>query len=247
MQDRYVGDVGDFAKYALLRSIADCASARLGIVWCLFHDEFHNLDGRHTGYLQRLEFRSLDPELHDVLSRIINVGRRSIAEISRARLFGPETVYFDQPIAATAIGTDRRIRESYRREWLTKALSVTAHCDVVFFDPDNGFETPSVPIHSLKAGKYVYLDELNLFWERGQSLIVYHHLNRSASVEQQTHILRKRLLAEFSDAVFVRSILFRRGSCRHFWILAQRDHAANLKSRVDAMLDSGWRGHFEVE
>src|SRR5690348_3816657 len=53
MQDRYVGDVGDFAKYGLLRRLTGRAGerkVRLGVVWCLFPDEAHNNDGRHISY-----------------------------------------------------------------------------------------------------------------------------------------------------------------------------------------------------
>src|SRR5271155_819738 len=44
MQDRYVGDVGDFGKYALLRALAGVPgpiTVRLAIVWCRFPDESH--------------------------------------------------------------------------------------------------------------------------------------------------------------------------------------------------------------
>jgi hypothetical protein len=50
MQDRYVGDVGDFAKYALLRRLCGQPgerAIRLGVVWCLFPDESLTNDGRH--------------------------------------------------------------------------------------------------------------------------------------------------------------------------------------------------------
>jgi hypothetical protein len=246
MQDRYVGDIGDFAKYSLLRALTASSELRLGIVWCLFADESHNLDGRHTSYLQRGEFRSLDPVLHDRLALIVHSGRRSLKKILRSKILPAETISFDLPIAQSGNNrTNRLIREAHRLKWISKALAATAACDLVFFDPDNGLEIPSIPKHGPKAGKYVFLDELDLFWQRGQSLIIYHHLNRSASVEQQTQSLRKRLVSKFDGAALVRSVLFRRGSCRHFWILGQAAHAAGLKSRVEAMLSSGWSGYFE--
>jgi hypothetical protein len=40
----------------------------------------------------------------------------------------------------------------------------------VFFDPDNGIETASVPKIHQKAGKYIYSDELGEFWKRGNAL-----------------------------------------------------------------------------
>src|SRR5262245_49168756 len=59
MQDRYVGDVGDYAKYALLKALAGDPSStkiRLGVVWCRFPDESHNQDGKHIAYLEKDEW-----------------------------------------------------------------------------------------------------------------------------------------------------------------------------------------------
>jgi hypothetical protein len=51
MQNRYVGDVGDFAKYGLLRQLTMDDQLHLGVIWYLFDDETHNSDGRHVTYL----------------------------------------------------------------------------------------------------------------------------------------------------------------------------------------------------
>lgn len=49
MQDRYAGDIGDYVKLAMLRSLS--AGKRLGILWWLYPDESHNQDGKHVSYL----------------------------------------------------------------------------------------------------------------------------------------------------------------------------------------------------
>jgi hypothetical protein len=247
MQDRYVGDVGDFAKYALLRRLVAQERFTLGIVWCLFIDEVNNSDGRHTSYLRKPEFRSLDPQLHERLALIVNSGSRSVRRISKADIFPPNTTFFDLPIMPlNQIRAHRAARETYRARWFSRALAVTAACDLVFFDPDNGLETPSVPRHAAKAGKYVFWDELKPFWDRGQSLVVYHHLNRSASVQAQSEVLKTKFLAQFSDAGEIMSLLFRRGSCRHFWIIGQKPHSRVLRTRVEEIISSGWGEYFEV-
>jgi hypothetical protein len=45
MQHRYVGDVGDFGKYFLLKRLT-LTDLNLGIVWCLneFKEEWHPKD-----------------------------------------------------------------------------------------------------------------------------------------------------------------------------------------------------------
>jgi hypothetical protein len=51
MQDRYVGDIGDYVKLAILRALMPGCS--LGVAWWLYPDEAHNGDGRHISYLKR--------------------------------------------------------------------------------------------------------------------------------------------------------------------------------------------------
>lgn len=48
MQDRYVGDIGDYVKLGILRALMP--GERLGVAWWLYPDEAHNADGRHIGY-----------------------------------------------------------------------------------------------------------------------------------------------------------------------------------------------------
>ena len=66
MQDRYVGDIGDYVKLSLLRTLS--VDRRIGIAWWRFPDETHNGDGRHVGYLsQPTLWRDRDSELFDFL------------------------------------------------------------------------------------------------------------------------------------------------------------------------------------
>src|SRR5579864_9736895 len=98
MQDRYVGDIGDFAKYSLLRQLAgttDCQHIRVAVIWCLYPDEDHNGDGRHTSYLHSSEFQKLDAELFAILRQIVKSGRRSITAIVGADVLPAGTVFCD--------------------------------------------------------------------------------------------------------------------------------------------------------
>jgi hypothetical protein len=247
MQNRYVGDVGDFAKYALLRQLMTGHELRLGVVWYLFDDETHNADGRHVSYLKDPAFRTLDPQLHSILGGLIAAENRSVEAIAKSRILPNKTIFFDKPIFRSSnLSLSRQLRERQRAAWLRKAFRVTANCDHIFFDPDNGLETASVARHSPKGGKYVFWDELIPFWERGQSLIIYHHLNRTASVEAQTESLQAKFASKFSDASMIRHFLFRRGSCRHFWLVAQEKHAPQCLSAIDRISQSDWREYLVV-
>ena len=70
MQDRYTGDIGDFAKYGLLRALI--GKRKLGVAWYLFPDENHNADGKHINYLENpCEWRDLDAGLYDNLKNLV--------------------------------------------------------------------------------------------------------------------------------------------------------------------------------
>jgi hypothetical protein len=253
MQDRYVGDAGDYGKYGLLRRLCGdrggSAHFRLGITWCLFPDESHNGDGRHISYLQKEAFRDLDPYLFDYLKQIVASGNRCVTAIGNGGLFPPSTVFFDELVSRTktdGVLSSPLERLAYRGSWFRKNLEATRNCDVVFFDPDNGIEISSVDKKHPKAGKYVFWDELREFWNRGQSLIIYHHLNRTASVYQQMEALKGRVSREISGQYRVVRLIFRRGSCRSYWFLLQNDIAELVEERVAKMMQSGWRQHFEM-
>jgi hypothetical protein len=248
MQNRYVGDVGDFAKYGLLRLLASEAQLSLGVLWWLFADETHNADGRHVSYLKNPTFRALDPQLHGILEGLLVAGRRSVKAVAKSGILPDSTVFFDAPIfrLSSAAGS-RQLRGRQRAAWLQKAQTATTNCDLIFFDPDNGIETASVARHSPKGGKYVFWDELIPFWERGQSLVIYHHLNRTASVAKQTEVLQAKFASTFADAGLVRHFLFRRGSCRHFWLVSQKNHVPHCKSAIDRIAQSEWREYLAGE
>jgi hypothetical protein len=91
-------------------------------------------------------------------------------------------------------------------------MVATTGCDLVFADPDSGTRTAlhPAPAHRTKAVKHAYLSELAPFAQRGQSLLIYHHGDRTATIEQQAH----RRLAGFARQVPVKPIAAVRAS-RH--------------------------------
>ena len=77
MQNRYVGDIGDYLKLGILRALSP--GYRLGVAWWLFPDQDHNKDGRHIGYLDQPDrWRHFDPQLFDALGNIVSLGQRNV-------------------------------------------------------------------------------------------------------------------------------------------------------------------------
>jgi hypothetical protein len=173
MQNRYVGDIGDYVKLNILRALSP--EYRLSVAWWLYPDESHNRDGRHIGYLDRLEqWRHFDPDLFDVLAEIVKSDRRDVraletADVLPGATFASEVIPVGGPISA---------RPNERRQWLTRVQSTLEEADMVFVDPDNGLEPAGYSHASSKAGKSILISELREIVRPGRCLIVYHHHTR---------------------------------------------------------------------
>jgi len=105
MQDRYVGDVGDFGKYGLLNEICKKSngSVRLGINWFyVTREEKQRGDGRHISYLSdenkdSKKYAVCFPDLYDKLKGVVG-GRRSIKEIEKSLILPKETIFYSKPL-----------------------------------------------------------------------------------------------------------------------------------------------------
>ena len=68
MKNQYVGDIGDFGKYSMLRAFID-AGIKVGVNWYLTEDDGSN-DGKFTDYLNKGVMRRYCSEVFDALQRI---------------------------------------------------------------------------------------------------------------------------------------------------------------------------------
>lgn len=242
----YVGDIGDYGKYGLLRAIMPSIS-RLGIIWYLTPNESHLKDGRHVSYLSSLKYIDCDRELFLILKDIISSGKRNISQIEQSSILSPETAYFSDYLFYDGIRantpTGRLNRALKRGQWLDKALEAVSGCDAVFLDPDNGLETPSVSIHSARAPKYVYYDEIKKFLSLTNTLIIYHHLSRNG--DHTTQIKQKqRVLAELAGESYdIISLRFQPYSPRAYFIMTNKE---NVRSIVTEFVSSNWKQCFEL-
>jgi hypothetical protein len=215
-------------------------------------DETHNADGKYIAYLKPGHpsshyFRERDPDLYDRLASVV-AGERSTARLADAGLLDAGTCFFDDLLDFTDLPltaqTDRLAR---RRSWLQRALAATTGCDLIFADPDNGIRTAAllVPAHRTKAVKYAYLDELAAFAERGQSLVVYHHADRTATVEEQAH----RRLADIAREVPIKPIAAvraSRGTTRLFLVAATPSYEGYLTEKLTALAAGPWARELRV-
>jgi len=173
MQNRYVGDIGDYLKLGILRMLS--RGHRLGMAWWLFPDEHHNQDGRHVGYLASPgQWRRFDPDLFDTLQKIVFSGERNVRALETANIL-PEAIFSNEVIPVGGPIADRR---KQRGQWFQRVKESLGGTDLVFVDPDNGLEPDGFRCGSAKAGKSVMIAEIQELAIPGRCLMVYHHQTR---------------------------------------------------------------------
>lgn len=256
LQNRYVGDVGDFGKYGLLRALClpddDMKQPlSLGVVWYLTSDETHNNDGRHIGYLEptpknHLAFRACDPELYDGLGEIVRGGDRNVSAIRRQRILPEGTVYYERvlDLKASTVRPRPASRIQDRQEWVDGAVQATQDCDVVFVDPDNGIGS-TAQAYSRLGAKYVLLEELLRYVGRDQTLVIYHHLNRQAPAETQIKDRLVQVRQSLRASAGVIALRYRRGSARVLLVCPSLGQQRVLTDRITKLTTSAWNQHFQ--
>lgn len=252
MQNRYVGDSGDFGKYGLLRDLG--ADLRLGVVWYLTPDESHNKDGKHITYLKSSPakpcvYRDCDPDLFSYLAEIVHSGQRTVRSVRQRGVLPDGTCYFEDALSfegMPSIGPRARsARLDHRARWLERAMLATRDVDMVFLDPDNGIES-ATQRQTRKGPKYVYFDEIQPYLSREQSVVVYHHLDRSMPAEAQISFRLAQLGNRLSGYSRITALRYRRGSARVFFVIATPPLESVLKERSHRFVQGPWAQNFEL-
>jgi hypothetical protein len=253
MQDRYAGDAGDYGKFGLLRALVSAAAAqdfdfRLGILWYRYPDEWHTADGKHISYLNDSPrndtlYRACDPELYAGMRRLV-AGRRELASIPGMGILPASVVYGDEPLDFGGRTLPWQDRAEWRRAWAARALAAVESCNLVLMDPDNGLAGPRVSRSSRRAGKYVFLDEIEPMIARRQSVILYQHLDRSGPAHQQI-TRRAHMLQDFLGLrEMPRSLRHSSGSGRVYYIMANQESQAVVDQAFAHLTAPPWSRHF---
>lgn len=121
MQDAYVGDIGDYGKYGLLRKIGN-TFLHLAVNWYRVKPAKGNKhdDGKFIGYLKQPEiYQKYDPELFDELFRIVMEKRQRKIEELEAINIGA-AYFFSEEIPKS------------REAWHNQGLLKTQKADILF-------------------------------------------------------------------------------------------------------------------
>lgn len=234
MKAQYVGDIGDVGKVLLLKYLAE-VGFKIGVNWVLTKND-ESGDGRHRNYVGYRGIDCLcciDRKVIEGIIPIANKNERTIHDLENLiRKFLKNPVfyseYFDEDLP-------RNVRNDEAFKLLTPDVA-----DLVFFDPDNGIDA-----RRGASPKHVYLPELRRYWQRGQSLLIYHHLPQHNFAEDAIKQLTLQL-EDFPTAQ-VKAFHFRRGTGRVYMLCLQPGHQDRVCDPVTVkafapmlMTKSGW-------
>ena len=82
MKNQYVGDIGDYGKYSLLRAFID-AGIKVGVNWYLTKDDGSS-DGGFTDYLKKEDMREFSPQIFGPLNLIAYKNNKCITDIENS-------------------------------------------------------------------------------------------------------------------------------------------------------------------
>jgi hypothetical protein len=216
-----VNDIGDYAKYALLRAL--CASdpelIRLGVIWYLTDHAELNGDGRQRAHLSQDGWERLDPDLLAMMRQIegaLPSQGLNLSLIEASSVLPAGTAFFSE--AVPRMQETPRQRATERAAWFGRAQEAVANCNLAFLDPDNGLEVSSVPITSKLAGKYATVREVVTLLEDGVGVVLYQHGSRTSWEEQRKRV-RAQIAAGTDLPLAIRTLRFGAFGVRAFFCI----------------------------
>jgi hypothetical protein len=253
MQNRYVGDIGDYVKYALLRAVTE--TNKLGVIWYLYPNENHNDDGTHTQYLEEPErWLHYDPKLFCELKYIVKKDSRSVQEVNSRNIL-PGAIYIEDMLCCREYAQRKsycdacsnnkachaclslKDRESWREAWFDRAFKKLEGCKIVFADPDNGFCLgENFRISQPRYWKRLPLQEAFCL-AHGRTAILYHHnsMFRGGHFKEIEYWLSE--LPQKSMALY-----FNAYNCRTFFIVNPTE---DIRKRTQSFVES-WSKHVRL-
>lgn len=256
MQNKYVADIGDWGKYGMLNYICNPSNScseklLLGINWYLVKNENSSHDGKFIEYLDKnnerniKEYRVCSEFLYDELRKIVLEGKRSVNEVQNRTILPTDTIYYDDYLSFDNISCKDinylERRKILRAKWVSNGLEKLQHADILFFDPDNGIEVSSYKRTSTKGIKFVYYNEIIDYYNRGQSLIIYNHRDRSTD---KIYLNKIKNISNYINADKIFCMRFNRYSVRDYIFVLHNNHFNVINAKIEEMLKSDWEKHF---
>ncbi len=236
MKNQYIGDVGDYGKYALLREFLH-AGVSVGINWYLTEKD-DSTDGSLIKYLKQDSLRKYDPDLFDILKDIAFKKTKNIGDIEKAGIL-PNTVFHHDSLSFVDF-PQKRARK--REEWFERSCKTLSGTELIFMDPDNGLQVKNKPTRK-GAEKYVMPDEVAQYYSSGHNVVYYCHKGRRTEDKWQEYL---RVMRKWIPDVKLIALTYHKGTQRSYVFLIHEKDFARYRSILNGVLDY-WDGIFTDE
>ena len=244
MQNQFFGDIHDCRKYGILRTLAQAGGLKIGVCWMLTGD------GPETSEKSRWTHLA-GPAAENPLEQLEQAGGlRDMSVAERWRLFDPVLLRAlrdwhhghdvrraaEPGILPEALFYDRRLdltadRDAYFQDMFWEFLC----CDLVYLDPDNGFEVASTPRGCPGSEKYLYWEDIRF---PVPSLLVRQRTPRGAGFAAAT--IEKLRRTTRCETVFT----FRTSGAM-FFLAAQERHEHAVRGAV-LEVNRRWAGEISA-
>ena len=238
MKNQYVGDIGDYGKYGLLRFLASYG-IKIGVNWFLTEND-GSTDGKFTTYLKNPADRVYDPELFDALQNIADHPDKTVKMIKQAGII-PDAEFFGEMLKSSSLKADAR--EWNRRLWFNNSTLMLGNAELIFADPDNGISYRKTA-RTKDSEKFILPEDVAEYYNSGRNVVYYCHKGRrkqeawdQAKEEIRNHIRDAQLLA----------VTCHRGTQRSYIFVLHPDCYMKYEKIITAFLDSEWGSMFTWE
>ena len=238
MKNQYVGDIGDYGKYGLLRFLAS-HGIKIGVNWYLTEND-GSTDGKFTTYLKNPADRGYDPELFDALQNIADHPDKTVKMIKQAGII-PDAEFFGEMLKSSSLKADAR--EWNRRLWFNNSTLMLGNAELIFADPDNGISYRKTA-RTKDSEKFILPEDVAEYYNSGRNVVYYCHKGRrkqeawdQAKEEIRNHIRDAQLLA----------VTCHRGTQRSYIFVLHPDCYMKYEKIITAFLDSEWGSMFTWE
>lgn len=223
MKDQYFGDLGDYKKFSLLKTLRDKGGLRIAVHWVKTKNDGRK-DGGRIAYLDNPTTWDLyDKHLFEFLKACVRKNHRKLSFFENSKHARDFRFFNDY------------IEDTLKRKELHEKLLKDKSSGLVFFDPDNGIEVKSM--NQRNRHKYIWWTEIETAHGSGKDVLVYQHFPREKHktfIQRKLTEIKSRFSAKVSAIEVEHSVYFLIAQKRHWTQIgrALKNYGGVWKSRV---------------
>ncbi len=232
MKNQYVGDINDYKKFGLLRSILTVSNLNILVSWMLTPDD-GSTDGNIIGYLEDQEqWSGYDPQLYQAIKTLLNNNKTREVNLIETSNILEQCDFYSNHVP------DSR---SERDAWFNELLHRSNDNELIFLDPDNGLEIKSKRYGRKDSSKFLFHHEVSTLLERGKSLLIYQHF-----IREKREVFISRLLKKLQE-LSQKTVIVEAFSTSNvvFLLVLQPEHESIYKLLIE-QVEKQWNGQISV-